>query len=40
MWNGNGYHVYQPMNGFILEEEERFAKLRKPEGKDRTSRFI
>jgi len=21
----NGYHIYQPVTGFILEEEERFA---------------
>ncbi|HEY7571263.1 MAG TPA: hypothetical protein VH796_07840 [Nitrososphaeraceae archaeon] len=39
LWTGNGYHIYQPMEGFILEEEERFAKL-KPDGKDLTSRFI
>jgi hypothetical protein len=40
LWTGNGYHIYQPMEGFILEEEERFARLREPDGKDLTSRFI
>ena len=40
LWTGNGYHIYQPMDGFILEEEERFARLREPDGKDLTSKFI
>ena len=39
-WTGNGYHIYQPMTGFILEEEERFARLADPTGKDLTSRFM
>jgi Primase X len=40
LWTGNGYHIYQPVNGFILEEEERFARLMEPDGKDLTSKFI
>jgi hypothetical protein len=40
VWTGNGYHIYQPMNGFILEEEERFARLVDTAGKDLTSRFM
>ena len=40
LWTGNGYHIYQPMNGFILEDEERFARLKEPDGKDLTSKFI
>ena len=40
LWTGNGYHIYQPMEGFILEEEERFARLVDPAGKDLTSRFM
>ena len=40
LWTGNGYHIYQPMEGFILEEEERFARLRELDGKDLTSKFI
>jgi hypothetical protein len=40
LWTGNGYHIYQPMKGFILEEEERFARLKEPDGKDLTSKFI
>ena len=37
---GNCYHIYQPMDGFVLEEEDRFARLREPEGKDLTSKFM
>ncbi len=40
LWTGNGYHIYQPMDGFVLEEEERFARLADPAGKDLTSRFM
>jgi len=40
LWTGNGYHIYQPMVGFILEEEDRFAKLKEPDGKDLTSGFM
>ncbi len=40
LWTGNGYHIYQPMDGFILEEEDRFARLREPDGKDLTSKFM
>lgn len=40
LWTGNGYHIYQPMEGFILEEEEIFAQLKEPDGKDLTSKFI
>ena len=25
LWTGNGYHIYQPMDAFILEEEEIFS---------------
>ena len=28
------------MDGFILEEEDRFARLREPDGKDLTSKFM
>jgi hypothetical protein len=24
LWTGNGYHIYQPVSGFILEEYETF----------------
>jgi hypothetical protein len=40
LWTGNGYHIYQPVTGFILEQEERFASLADPAGKDLTSRFM
>jgi hypothetical protein len=40
LWTGNGFHIYQPMEGFILEEEERFAILTDPACKDLTSRFM
>ncbi len=28
------------MDGFVLEEEDRFARLREPDGKDLTSKFM
>jgi hypothetical protein len=40
LWTGNGYHIYQPMEGFILEEEDRFARLKESGGKDLTSEFM
>ena len=40
LWTGNGFHIYQPMDGFILEEEDRFARLKEPGGKDLTSKFM
>ena len=40
LWTGNGYHIYQPVDGFILEEEEIFAKFIDPNGKDLTSKFM
>jgi Primase X len=27
LWTGNGYHIYLPLNAFILEEEKVFAKF-------------
>jgi hypothetical protein len=40
LWTGNGYHVYQPVSGFILEEYETFYKFTKYFDKDLTSMFI
>jgi hypothetical protein len=40
LWTGGGYHVYQPIRGFILEEIDRFACLVDPSKKDLTSRFM
>jgi hypothetical protein len=40
IWTGNGYQIYQPMDGFILEEEDLFAKFIDPNGKDLTSKFM
>jgi hypothetical protein len=40
LWTGNGYHVYQPVGGFILEEYETFYKFTKYFDKDLTSMFI
>ena len=40
LWTGNGYHIYQPVAGFILEQEEVFAKFIDPNGKDLTSKFM
>jgi hypothetical protein len=40
LWTGNGYHVYQPVSGFILEEYETFYEFTKYVDKDLTSVFI
>ena len=40
LWTGNGYHVYQPISGFFLEEYEMFYKFTKYVDKDLTSMFI
>jgi len=40
LWTGNGYHIYQPVHGFILEEIDRFASFIDPFKKDLTSRFM
>ncbi len=40
LWTGNGYHTYQPVNGFILEEYETFYEFTKYLDKDLTSMFI
>lgn len=40
LWTGNGYHIYQPVAGFILEEYEMFYGFTKYLDKDSTSLFI
>jgi hypothetical protein len=40
LWTGNGYHIYQPVSGFILEEYETFYEFAKYLDKDLTSLFI
>ena len=40
LWTGNGYHVYQPVSGFILEEYETFYEFTIYFDKDLTSLFI
>jgi hypothetical protein len=40
LWTGNGYHVYQPVSGFILEEYETFYEFTEYVDKDLTSMFI
>ena len=40
LWTGNGYHLYQPVSGFILEEYETFHVFTKYVDKDLTSMFI
>jgi len=40
MWTGNGYHIYQPVSGPILEEYETFYEFTNYFGKDLTSMFI
>ena len=40
LWTGGGYHIYQPIRGFVLEEIDRFACFIDPNKKDLTSRFM
>jgi hypothetical protein len=40
LWTGGGYHIYQPIQGFVLEEIDRFACFKDPSKKDLTSRFM
>ena len=40
LWTGNGYHIYLPISGFILEEIDRFACYSDPNKKDLTSRLM
>jgi Primase X len=40
LWTGNGYHIYQPVSGFVLEEYETFYEFTKHLDKDLTSMFI
>jgi hypothetical protein len=40
LWTGGGYHIYQPIRGFILEETDRFAIYIDPSKKDLTSRLM
>lgn len=30
IWTGNGYHIYQPIDSFVLEQEEVFNKFNQP----------
>jgi hypothetical protein len=30
MWSGNGYHIYQPIEGEVLEQVELFSKFEQP----------
>jgi hypothetical protein len=30
LWTGNGYHIYQPIDAFILDEENIFSKFDQP----------
>jgi hypothetical protein len=29
-WSGHGYHIYQPVEAFVLEEESEFVKFEQP----------
>jgi hypothetical protein len=40
LWTGNGYHIYQPLEGFVLEEVDIFAEFVGPNEKDLTSKFM
>jgi hypothetical protein len=36
LWTGGGYHIYQPIRGFILERIDRFACYKDPNKKNLT----
>jgi hypothetical protein len=40
LWTGGGYHIYQPIRGFVLEQIDRFATYIDPSKKDLTTRFM
>jgi hypothetical protein len=40
LWTGNGYHIYQPLEGFVLEDVDIFAEFVGPNEKDLTSKFM
>ena len=42
LWTGNGYHIYQPMKGSVLEEYDVFAKFVDPSGQSHnlTTKFM
>ena len=40
LWTGNGYHIYQPVTGYILEEFRELYDLAVPLENDLTSVFI
>jgi hypothetical protein len=40
LWTGGGYHIYQPICGFVLEEIDRFACYIDRSKKELTSRFM
>ena len=40
LWTGNGYHVYQPVSGPILEAYETLYEFTKYVDKDLTSMFV
>ena len=33
IWSGNGYHIYQPIEGLVLEQIELFSKFDQPSSK-------
>ncbi|MDQ3976976.1 MAG: DNA primase noncatalytic subunit PriX, partial [Thermoproteota archaeon] len=33
VWSGNGYHIYQPVEAIVLEQEELFSKFDQPSRK-------
>ncbi|MDQ6862325.1 MAG: hypothetical protein M3044_00730 [Thermoproteota archaeon] len=33
IWSGHGYHIYLPLDSFILEDENEFAKFEQPSRK-------
>ena len=44
LWTGNGYHIYEPLEGFMLEEYDVFSEFadskKKQKNKDLTTVFM
>ena len=40
LWTGNGYHIYQPIEGFVLEREQIFFDFTKYLKTDLTTEFM
>ena len=40
LWTGNGYHIYQPIEGFVFEKHQQFYNFLPYIDKDLTTEFL